>query len=223
VSARLADATPLIYQGTGRAHVVHAAVAGVSASNPAWAGDYNWIWGGGTPPADYATYDPAFYTYCAEMFISLGSRDLAIKSTNVLSVPGVPDTGKVAWLFNTYAGAIHTQAKVAAEQNTDTRENAAALQVAIWKALLDPSNGLRDGTPKLNTSGPITSKAMQYLTTLYSGDLTGYNSTVKTWFDTQETRGQTLLPGVLEPGTLVLLGTGLVAVSTIRRRVFKAA
>ena len=184
-----AAATSIIYQGGGRGTLIQVAVTGAGygwANRTVWAGELKWVWGE-DPPPNYGNYDPTFHSYCADLLNTLtGTDDVDIKSTNLLQVSSVPDAGgKAAWLFNTFAPAIHTQNYVARAEKVAANQNAAALQVAIWASMLDSSNDRLGGTFQLSTIGVIKTKAIDYLSQLYAGGPSGYNTGAASWFDTE--------------------------------------
>lgn len=187
------------------------------------AGEMKWTWNP-TVPAEFAEYDASFYSYCVDLHNTMVASDnVAIRSTNLLTVSGVPDAGgKAAWLFNTYASVVHAMPTGDYTQTLAAAESAAALQVAIWEALLDPSYNLTSGTFKLGTpnSASVIAKANTFLQGLYAGGLnsTTYNVSTASWLDTDDVQDQIYLPGVPEPGTLVLLATGLAGALVVRRR-----
>lgn len=116
--------------------------------------------GPGTPYG----YDSTFYAYCAELTEAVqANQTIEILSTDLLIPTSPVGSGnafsgkKAAWLFNTYAPGIN-----GAVNDLDSRQNAAALQVAIWEAIYDTSNNLSDGFFRLNSVGNIATKAMDY-------------------------------------------------------------
>lgn len=203
-----ASSLSMIRTGTGKAAFVQIAVDGVNRG--VVAGEFRWNWDPDTP----AGYDDRFYNYGVEVRRSLVNDDtVAIRSTDLLTVVGVPDAGgKAAWLFNTYAPSIRGQ-----RNDPDSRNQAAALQVAIWEAMLDTSNGLSSGTLKLVSDGDIREKAKNYLLVLYNPD-GSYRSGVATWLDLSSSQDQLELPGLPEPGTLLMFATGLAVTVAIRLR-----
>jgi len=206
--ARTASATMIDLQGMGKSSAVQVSLN--SSTINITAGEYKWGWMGTTPSG----YSPTFYSYCVDLLTSATDpENVTLKSTNLLTVSGVPDAGKkAAWLFNTYAPTINV---------SGTNTDAAALQVAIWEALYDTSASLTGGAFHLLTTGAVATKAMQYLTALYSGPAGGYQTSTATWLDAAINSGQdqvTQTATVPEPGTLVLCGLGLATVVRKLRR-----
>lgn len=228
---RTGEATSITYEGVGRGSLVQIAVSGLpfpynsgswTTGKNVWGGEYMWNWTGGAP-SQFPDYDSTFYTYCVDLLNSnLGSDDVAIKSTSLLSVAGVANAGgKAAWLFNTYASVIRAMPYATTTEKANANQSAAALQVAIWEAILDNTNDIAGGTFRLTSNSlnnGITTKAMAYLSSLYSGGPSGYNTGTASWLDMSTKQDQIFLPGVPEPGSILLLGTGLVGMVVVRRR-----
>jgi hypothetical protein len=214
-SALLAAAAPasasslsMIRTGTGKAAFIHIAVDGINRG--VVAGEFQWNWDPETP----AVYDDTFYSYGIDARNSLVNHDtVAIRSTDLLMVAGVPDAGgKGAWLFNAYGPGIRT-----AVNERESRDQAAALQVAIWEAMLDTSNDLTTGAMKIVSNSDIKEKVKNYLLALYNPD-GSYKTSEATWLDLSTSQNQLALPGVPEPGTLLMLGSGIGLAVAIRRR-----
>lgn len=226
-TAAFASSISMVYDGPGRSRLVDVSVAG---AGPDWynasvrAGEYKWHWNPDVP-AEFAEYDDDFYTYCVDLLnTNLETDTVAIRSTNLLTVSGVPDAGgKAAWLFNTYASVVHAMPYGDLAEKKAANDSAAALQVAIWEAMLDSSNDLLSGTFKLNTTGSVKTKAITYLSALYSGGPSGYNVSTASWLDADNVQDQIYLPGqelpgVPEPSTVALLSTGLIGALVARWR-----
>ena len=203
-AVRPAAATPMIYQETGRSSLIQLAVIG---AGPEWAAqtllagdDVKWI----SPDAEVRSghYDPAFYNYTRDLFAtSLSASAVAMKSTNLLPVSGVPDSdGQAAWLFNTFGPGVRTEAYSTADESTAVNQSASALRVAVWEAMLDSSDDLLSGTFKFNTAGAVRAKTVEYLSALHAGG---------PWLDIDRPQDPIELPGIPEPASWFLVGTGI--------------
>jgi hypothetical protein len=190
-SSVFAESIKFLGSGPGAAVSISVSSGGSSFSGTVMAGELNWQWLNGTP-AGYAT---DIYTYCVDALNFLGNpQTVAISSTNALTGPASNAGAKVAWLFNTYAAAIHAGGAGAALQS-------AALQVAIWEALYDNSASLTGGNFRAAASGAIATQATSYLTALYSSN---YLGSATTWLDARSGQDQ-ITHGIPEPLALLLM------------------
>jgi hypothetical protein len=206
-----ARADMIRFQGIGHASTV--SIGGVRTGT-FWAGELNWNW---------VTPDPAgqphdFYTYCVDIAHNLTNpQTVNLASTNGLFTT-TPDGGKkAAWLFNQYAAGIRSNPNDAVADIL-----AAALQVSIWEAMLDPTMNLSSGLFRLTSNGAVKTQALVYLGALYSGP-GGYNTSEAQWLDVPgNVPGQdqitTLPPQVPEPSILAVLATGVAGFCAFRRK-----
>lgn len=217
--AQDASATQIDWTGYGKYAAIQVNLNGYTYNGIG--GEINWQWIGSTPTG----YSSAFYAYCVDLLHSIQDpQTVAIRSTDVLTPPDpgvlaagpfVQDAGKkAAWLFNNYAPVINAPG--------GTGTDAAALQVAIWEALYDTTANLSTGAFTLlnqATNAAVTSKAITYLTSLYSGHGGTYLTSSATWLDAPLGAGQDVIIAmpIPEPAAIILLGTGLLALARHRR------
>ena len=171
-------------------------------------------------PSRFAEYDPSFHDYSVGLFnAQVDDANVAVKSTNMLTVSGVPGAAsRTAWVFNTYASVVRSMPISREAEVLAAGEATASLQVAVWESLLDSSSDLLSGTFRVNASGNIKASAMSFLSGLYSGGPSGYNVTATSWLGAEEGQAEVYLPGVPEPGTLILLSIGIAGAIAVRRR-----
>jgi hypothetical protein len=202
-----ASSLSTIASRSGKQAFVQIAVEGVNRG--VVAGEFRW----NVDPEAPAGYDNRFYRYCVEARNALVENGtVAIRSTDLLTVAGVPDAGgKGAWLFNTYGPSIR-----GAMSDRHPRDRAAALQVAIWEAMLETPSDLSTGTMKLASDADVREQAKNHLVALYKPD-GSYKGSDATWLDLSGTQEQLALPGLPEPGTLLMCATGLTVAMAIRR------
>lgn len=199
-AAAAADTIIFMDDGKGLDMSIHSPSLGDITAH---VGELNWS-------STSANLAAQFYAYCvdANHYLS-GTQSVALEPTSTLTSPGVDDPGgKVAWLFNEYAPTIH-------DSGTDIQ--AAALQIAIWAALYNNDGSLTTGAFHVNSTGPVTTQAQAFLDNLFS-DPNGFHTSSTTWLNTANGQDQLIGAETPEPASMLLLGTGLLAVARMRRK-----
>jgi len=156
----------------------------------------------------------AFDAYCVDLnhYINIpGSYEVnpVDKMSNWSNLGGIADAGGLAaWLYDKYAWF------------SPTAQDKAALQLAIWNVLYDTDldvygSGITGAGFWASAPTAVMDRANQLLGSIGSNRADGQWLRIT---DTQANYTQDLMGAVPEPGSLLLLGTGLTALALRRRR-----
>jgi PEP-CTERM motif len=211
IQALPVSASQLDWTGTGKGAWATFSLIGNPLGTPFsdFVGELTWNWIG-SPAAGFSS--DSIYTYCVDATSYLQDpQTVTARSTNLLATGsgGAAAGGRVGWLIDTYAASVHA---------TGSNDDAAALQIAIWEALYDSTEGLSSGAFQLLTTGAIHDKAQAYLDALYSVGGGGYHTATATWLDTNAGQDQVVLTPTPEPGSIMLFGSALAYMASRRRK-----
>lgn len=197
-----ATAAQVTYLGGGRGQSV--AVITPYAPNGAtyFAGEMNLSLAGA--PAEYPA---SFIGFCVDLRHSVSTNDSYPVDLVPLPDAGLPNSGRIAWLYEAGLPTVVDNA------------TAAGLQLAIWDVLTDNGDGLQSGGFRSDITGGVAAATSAYLAASanQSGNATWLRSPTHPDGRRQDFVGPK--PVIPEPATASLLALGaLPMVSFLRRR-----
>jgi hypothetical protein len=151
--------------------------------------------------------------FCLDFFTSIDYLPYSVNEW----APG-PAYEDAAKLYSTFVGTYNSAPTVALH-----KLYGAALQLALWDIMIDGTgSGLGAGDFKASLGSPLPTDLSNAVTTFLTSPLGPIAPGVTVYTSANTVPMQALIGGggseVPEPGTLALLGAGLVAISMIRRR-----
>ena len=209
-----ADAAELTLDGMGLRDIVtiNSTLPGFE-SGSYYAGQF--IWSSNDP-----NLGSPVLTYCVDILDEVeGTQQMTVDSTDNMQTLAQDGGGKAAWLLDTFASSVTTGVQ------------AAALQVAIWEAIYDNDHDVTSGVFSIVTDNTaytgayeaqlIAAQATSYLNQLFYGPNGEYHMDRAIWLDALAVGGtgqSQITTATPEPGSLMLIGLGLAAMTALRRK-----